>query len=77
MRSADPIHSFVTGYAKTQCNLVRAIVSSILVGLLAGCAAGPDFKRPTPPDVSSYTTTPLPVQTVETCSLRRFGPCGS
>ncbi|WP_298433485.1 efflux transporter outer membrane subunit [Ottowia sp.] len=63
MRSADPIHSFVTGYAKTQCNLVRAIVSSILVGLLAGCAAGPDFKRPTPPDVSSYTTTPLPVQT--------------
>ncbi len=63
MRSADPIHSFVTGYAKTRCNLVRAIASSILVGLLAGCAAGPDFKRPAPPDVSSYTTTPLPVQT--------------
>jgi NodT family efflux transporter outer membrane factor (OMF) lipoprotein len=30
----------------------------ILVGLLAGCTVGPDFKRPAPPDVASYTPTP-------------------
>ncbi|MFH2124090.1 MAG: efflux transporter outer membrane subunit [Pseudomonadota bacterium] len=36
----------------------------ILVGLLAGCAVGPDFKPPAAPDVAAYTTTPLPSQTV-------------
>lgn len=36
----------------------------ILVGLLAGCAVGPDFKRPAAPDVAAYTATPLPSQTV-------------
>jgi NodT family efflux transporter outer membrane factor (OMF) lipoprotein len=36
----------------------------ILVGLLAGCAVGPDFKRPTTLDVAAYTATPLPAQTV-------------
>jgi len=35
----------------------------ILAGLLAGCAAGPDFKRPATPDVAAYTATPLPAQT--------------
>lgn len=42
----------------------RALAASMLVGLLAGCAAGPDFKRPAAPDVASYTATPLPAQTV-------------
>jgi NodT family efflux transporter outer membrane factor (OMF) lipoprotein len=32
----------------------------ILVGLLAGCAVGPDFKRPSTPDVTVYTATPVP-----------------
>ncbi|MDD3814063.1 MAG: efflux transporter outer membrane subunit [Desulfocapsaceae bacterium] len=36
----------------------------ILVGLLAGCAVGPDFKPPAAPDVAAYTTTTLPSQTV-------------
>ena len=27
--------------------------------VLAGCAVGPDFKKPSPPDVSSYTAQPL------------------
>lgn len=27
--------------------------------LLAGCAVGPDFQRPAPPDVSGYTATPM------------------
>ena len=32
---------------------------AILVLLLAGCAVGPDFKKPAPPEVNGYTTTPL------------------
>jgi len=32
-------------------------------GVLAGCAVGPDFKRPEPPPVSGYTATVLPEQT--------------
>ncbi len=35
----------------------------MLSAVLAGCAAGPDFKRPAAPDVSGYTGTPLPAQT--------------
>ncbi len=36
----------------------------ILCILLAGCAAGPDFQRPTAPVVDGYTPQPLPSQTV-------------
>lgn len=42
---------------------VRTITALILAGLLSGCAAGPDFKRPAAPDVPSYTVAPLPAQT--------------
>ncbi|PKN50207.1 MAG: RND transporter, partial [Deltaproteobacteria bacterium HGW-Deltaproteobacteria-16] len=35
----------------------------ILLGLLTGCAVGPDFKRPATPDTQSYIATPLPAQT--------------
>jgi NodT family efflux transporter outer membrane factor (OMF) lipoprotein len=35
----------------------------ILLGLLTGCAVGPDFKRPATPDTPTYTATPLPAQT--------------
>ena len=41
----------------------RWLVTSILLGLLAGCAAGPDFKQPAAPDVMSYTVVPLSAQT--------------
>ena len=33
------------------------------VALLAGCAMGPDFKPPAPPDVAGYTPQPLPAET--------------
>ncbi len=36
----------------------------ILCILLAGCAVGPDFQRPTAPAVARYTPQPLPAQTV-------------
>lgn len=52
------IHRTKTGY-----NPVRALAASILAGLLAGCTAGPDFKRPAAPDAPGYTATPLPAQT--------------
>jgi NodT family efflux transporter outer membrane factor (OMF) lipoprotein len=63
MRSADPIHSFMARCVKSQRNPARAVVSLILLGVLAGCAAGPDFKRPAAPSVADYTATPFAAQT--------------
>ena len=49
---------------KRKLSQVRAfLAASVLAGLLAGCAAGPDFERPASPDVPSYTQAPLPEQT--------------
>lgn len=50
----------------------RFALLTLVVGL-AGCAAGPDFKRPAAPDVADYTATSLPVQT-ETASARLGEP---
>lgn len=36
---------------------------ALVVAALAGCAAGPDFRRPAPPATASYTTEALPVET--------------
>ena len=38
-------------------------VTFILLGLLTGCAVGPDFKHPATPDTPTYTPTPFPAQT--------------
>lgn len=43
---------------------LRAVAAFLLAGLLAGCAAGPDFTRPASPDVAGYTAGPLPARTV-------------
>ncbi len=48
---------------KTDYKPVRALMALILAGLLAGCAAGPDFKRPAAPDAPDYTVMPLPAET--------------
>lgn len=42
---------------------VRVFMTLLLVGLLAGCAVGPDFKRPATPDTAHYTATTFPMQT--------------
>lgn len=42
---------------------LQATSLALGVGILAGCAVGPDFKRPEPPSVSGYTATALPAQT--------------
>lgn len=36
------------------------ITSAIVIGLLSGCAVGPNFKRPPAPDTLTYTATSLP-----------------
>ncbi len=52
--------------ANIETTIRRIFPTFILAGLLAGCAVGPDFKRPATPDVAVYTTTPLPVHTAAT-----------
>jgi NodT family efflux transporter outer membrane factor (OMF) lipoprotein len=46
--------------------LRRIFITAVFVTLMVmtGCAAGPDFRRPTIPAVDSYTPQPLPGQTV-------------
>ena len=44
-------------------NLGRAQIGFFLVILLMGCSVGPDFTPPAPPDVATYTPTPLPAST--------------
>lgn len=46
-----------------QQRIYRMSASALLLGLLAGCALGPDFKRPAGPALAGYTATPLPAQT--------------
>ena len=41
----------------------RYSVSLLAVSLLAGCAVGPDFHQPAPPEVAGYSPTPLPSHT--------------
>jgi len=41
----------------------RALGMILGAGLLAGCAAGPDFQSPAPPTVAGYTTEALPAPT--------------
>ncbi len=38
---------------------VRLFVASLILPLIAGCAVGPDFKKPAAPDVSDFTRRPL------------------
>lgn len=45
------------GRWRAACGAARA---AVLCGALAGCAAGPDFTRPTPPPASRYTAEVLP-----------------
>jgi NodT family efflux transporter outer membrane factor (OMF) lipoprotein len=51
--------SIVASSTRSSKNSVLGL-TAFVVALLAGCAVGPDFKKPAPPDVSAYTPTPLP-----------------
>ncbi|MGO9949080.1 MAG: efflux transporter outer membrane subunit, partial [Steroidobacteraceae bacterium] len=43
---------------------IAAAFLTAALALVAGCAVGPDFQRPSPPDATAYTREPLPAQTV-------------
>src|ERR1700719_1861191 len=43
-------------------------IAALTLSLFAGCAVGPNFKKPAPPDVADYTVNPLP-RTVATADL--------
>lgn len=51
------------GHIETGRPHLRKFALLALAVALAGCAAGPDFKRPAAPDVADYTATPLAAQT--------------
>ena len=51
------------GHIETSRPHLRKFALLALAVALAGCAAGPDFKRPAAPDVADYTATPLAAQT--------------
>jgi len=42
------------------CHLARLLIAVSLLGILAACAVGPDFKQPEAPKVSSLTEKPIP-----------------
>lgn len=45
-------------------NIKKILITTALCGL-AGCTVGPDFKKPEPPPVDTYTETPLPEKTID------------
>ncbi len=46
-----------------RCMPMRRTSALAMIALLAGCAVGPDYVRPTLPESKSYSTTALPAQT--------------
>jgi NodT family efflux transporter outer membrane factor (OMF) lipoprotein len=47
------------GIATAVSSRALPFAASLAALLVAGCAVGPDFKKPAPPDVTSYTPAPL------------------
>jgi NodT family efflux transporter outer membrane factor (OMF) lipoprotein len=45
---------------------VRPLIAALALLPMAGCAVGPNFKRPDAPDVSDYTAHPLPATVAST-----------
>ncbi len=43
---------------------LKTATLAVAAAVLAGCAVGPDFRTPAAPDVKTYTSTPLPRETV-------------
>jgi len=43
--------------------MYQFIASVVMIGLLTGCAVGPDFNRPAKPEVAAYIATPFPAHT--------------
>ena len=63
MASARTMHGLGADVTRTGHAPARKLAILALAVGLAGCAAGPDFKRPAAPEVVDYTATPVPAQT--------------
>lgn len=49
---------------KRNRRVFRLLLGTAVAALVAGCAVGPDFKKPAPPDAMSYSPEAMPDQTV-------------
>ena len=65
MRATRPVTKEPMAIARP---LHRATGTLCAILLLAGCATGPNFKRPTPPSATSYTGSTLPLLTSATAT---------
>lgn len=63
MANARTMHGLGADVMRTGHAPARKFAILALAVGLAGCAAGPDFKRPAAPEVVDYTATPVPAQT--------------
>ncbi len=54
---------------KSRMAVLRMGVCLASLMVAAGCAVGPDFSKPKPPEVSDYTAAPLPAATTSTPTL--------
>ena len=63
MANARATHGLGADAMKTGHAPARKFAILALTVGLASCAAGPDFTRPAPPEVTDYTATPFPKQT--------------
>ncbi|MGA7105145.1 MAG: TolC family protein, partial [Candidatus Deferrimicrobiaceae bacterium] len=53
------------GFREVVAKRLLCVHVALVIAVLSGCAAGPDFRRPAPPAVSSYTADALPGETAE------------
>jgi len=58
-RARDGITLEVSSSANSSASCSLRFVATLASLLIAGCAVGPNFKRPAAPDVSNYTALPL------------------
>lgn len=58
-RTRDEMTTEISSLVDPSSLRAPPLIAVVACLLLAGCAVGPDFKRPAAPDVSGYTTHPL------------------
>ena len=52
-------------HAKSPWRMGIAVIVTIIVAALIGCAVGPDYRAPKTPDTHGYTATALPPKTTD------------
>ena len=52
-------------HAKSPLRVGTAVIATIIVAALTGCAVGPDYRAPKTPGTNGYTATALPPETTD------------